>query len=499
MKIFFNICMTIIIGTACGCSNFLNEQVKAGYPDDAFYKTAAQAELAVNAAYQPLSFSNDQNRLWVFGDVASDDADKGGNPGDQADIGNIDDFVQIYPINGNIESVWGIYYEGITRCNKILQQVPAISMDKVLQNRILGEAHFLRAYYYFYLVNIFGPVPLILEPKNAQELQIPQSPVAEIYANAIEADCKSAITLLPALQTDAEVGRATKGAATALLAKAYLYQKKWQEAATTAALVQPLGNYALMPVFTDNFNEKFKNNAESIFAVQHLTNQVPFLGNRLNQWFAPRTESGYYFDVPTQRFVDAFEVTAAGIPDPRLDYSVGRKGQPWLDGEAFDPEWSPTGFLQKKNLQPVSEIPKSIKGNGNLNYVAIRYADVLLWQAEALNELGKPEEALKYLNLIRKRARESYLFDKNLKGFGTIPKGLLADITITSQSGLRDIIHKERRTELGFEFHRFFDLMRWGKEEATNALRDKESFNYETNRYFPIPQSERDTNKSLTP
>jgi hypothetical protein len=130
MKIFLNICMTIIIGTACGCSNFLNEQVKAGYPDDAFYKTAAQAELAVNAAYQPLSFSNDQNRLWVFGDVASDDADKGGNPGDQADIGNIDDFVQIYPINGNIESVWGIYYEGITRCNKILQQVPPFQWIK---------------------------------------------------------------------------------------------------------------------------------------------------------------------------------------------------------------------------------------------------------------------------------------------------------------------------------------------------------------------------------
>jgi tetratricopeptide (TPR) repeat protein len=498
MKIVFNILIACIVTVASGCSNFLNEQVKAGYPDDAFYKTASQAELAVNAAYQPLSFANDQNRLWVFGDVASDDADKGGNPGDQADIGNIDDFVQIYPINGNLESVWGLYYEGITRCNKILKQVPTIAMDKVLQNRILGEARFLRAFYFFYLVNIFGPVPVILEPKNAQELQIAQSPVADIYTNVIEADCKAAIELLPVLQTDAEVGRATKGAATALLAKAYLYQKKWSEAAATAALVQALGSYALVPVFSDNFNEKFKNNSESIFSVQHLTNQVPFLGNRLNQWFAPRTESGYYFDVPTQSFVDAFEVTSAGTPDPRLDYSVGRKGQPWFDGEVFDPEWSPTGYLQKKNLQPISEIPKSIKGNGNLNYAAIRYADVLLWQAEALNELGKPEEALKFLNQIRKRARESYLYDKGLKGYGTVPKDLLPDIKITNQNGLRDIIHHERRTELGFEFHRFFDLMRWGKDEATTALKDKKSFNYETNRYFPIPQSERDTNENLT-
>jgi hypothetical protein len=499
MKIIYSVTIVILSGITIGCSDFLDEQVKAGYPDNAFFKTAAQAELAINAAYQPLSFANDQNRLWVFGDVASDDADKGGNPGDQADIGNIDDFTQIYPINGNLESVWGLYYEGITRCNKILQQVPGIPMDKATQERILGEAHFLRALYYFYLVNIFGPIPLILEPKNAEELQIPQSSVYDIYSKAIESDCKAAIDLLPASQADANIGRTTKGAATALLAKAYLYQNKWAEAAESAAQVQTLGDYELLPIFSQNFDEKYKNNSETIFAVQHLSKQVPFLGNRLNQWFAPRTESGYYFDVPTKSFVDEFEVTAGGTPDPRLDYSVGRPGKPWLDGIPFDPEWSPTGFLQKKNLQPASEIPKSIKGDGNLNYVSIRYADVLLWQAEALNELGKGSEAVLFLNQVRKRARESYLNDTAIPGFGTIPKGLLPDVTTTNQNVLRELIRHERRTELGFEFHRFFDLMRWGKAEATRALKDKESFNYELHRYFPIPQSERDTNKNLIP
>jgi len=498
MKISNIVIITFLTVSSIGCSDFLNEEVKAGYPDNAFYKTAAQAELAITAAYQPLSFSNDQNRLWVFGDVASDDADKGGNPGDQADIANIDDFTQIYPINGNLENAWGMDYEGITRCNQVLKLVPGITMDKVVRDRILGEAHFLRAFYYFQLVNIFGPVPLILEPKNAEELQIAQSSVDEIYTKAIETDCKLAIDLLPAVQIGANVGRATKGAAMALLAKAYLYEKKWALASETSGQIIASATYELLPLFNDNFSEKSKNNIESIFAVQHLTNQVPFLGNRLNQWFAPRTESGYYFDVPTLGFVNAFEKTTAGTVDPRLDYSVGRVGQPWFDGEVFDVEWSPTGFLQKKNLQSVSEIPKSIKGNGNLNYNAIRYADVLLWQAEALNEIGQSAEALKFLNQIRKRARESYLIDKNLTGYGKVPVGLLPDITITNQFELRKIIHHERRVELGFEFHRFFDLMRWGKEEALDALKDKKAFSYEINRYFPIPQSERDTNKNLT-
>jgi hypothetical protein len=170
--------------------------VKAGYPDDAFYKTASQAELAVNAAYQPLSFSNDQNRLWVFGDVASDDADKGGNPGDQADIGNIDDFVADIPDQWKSLKVCGEFImKALRAVTKYCNRCRQLQWIKYCKTGYWVKRISLRAYYYFYLVNIFGPVPLILEPKNAQELQIPQSPVAEIYANAIEADCKAAIDI----------------------------------------------------------------------------------------------------------------------------------------------------------------------------------------------------------------------------------------------------------------------------------------------------------------
>ena len=494
--------------TAVGCKNYLDEQLLGNYSDGAFFQTQAQAILAINAAYTPLTFSSDRNRLWIFGDVASDDAAKGGDPGDQADIGLVDEF-QIFPSNGPVESQWGELYEGIYRCNQILARVPVINMSATVKNRILGEARFLRAVYYFYLVNMYGPVPLLLEPKNADQLQIVQSPVAQIYEQAIEPDLQEAIKNLPVSYTGADIGRATKGAATALLAKAYLYQKKWQPAATTAAQVQAIGNYALLPVYAQNFDQAHKNSAESVFSVQHLTGQVPFTGNRLNQWFAPRSgENGYFFNAPTTNFVNEFEKTSAGVFDPRLDYTVGRAGQKWVNGEAFDPAWSPTGYLTKKHEQPLAEIPPSMKGDGNLNYVMIRYADVLLWQAEALNELGRSAEALPLLNQVRKRARESYLNDPALSapvsgtpGSGTavaaVPAGLLPNVTTTVQSSLRDAIYHERRVELGQEFHRFFDLMRWGKEYAEAALRDKPNFKYETNRYFPIPQSERDTNKAL--
>jgi hypothetical protein len=140
------------------CKKFLDKELLGQYPETQFYQTQSQAVLAINAAYRPLAFYTAQNRLWVFGDVASDDAEQGGNPGDQADIGLINDF-NINPINGNLGDEWSLLYEGITRCNIVLDNIPAIDMDESLKTRILGEAKFLRAWYYFNLVTIFGDVP----------------------------------------------------------------------------------------------------------------------------------------------------------------------------------------------------------------------------------------------------------------------------------------------------------------------------------------------------
>ena len=481
-----------------GCKKFITKDVVGQYPESEFYTTEAQAVLAINAAYQPLAFTtSNNNKLWVFGDVASDDAAKGGNPGDQADIEFIDQF-NINSTNGNLAAMWSLLYDGITRCNLVLAKVPSIQMNVTLQKRILAEAKFLRSYYYFELINIFGDVPVVLvplNPENPSEYQIAQSTIQQIFETVIEPDLIDAATNLPASYSGADLGRVASGAATALLAKAYLFESKWDLAANAAAIVVNSNLYNLMPVYSQNFSSKFKNNSESVFEIQHMTGQDPKLGNELNQYFAPQIDGGYFFNAPTQSFVDEFEKTAAGIVDPRLDYTVGRDSMPWFNGRLFDKAWSPTGYLIRKHQQQLAEIPN--KSDGSLNFMAIRYADVLLWYAEALNESGHSAEALVPLNRVRKRARESYVYDTAQAGYPNIPTALLPDIISADQFELRKAIQHERRVELGFEFHRYFDMIRWGQVYATQALADKPNFNYDLNKHFPIPQIERDRNHAL--
>ena len=479
-----------------GCKKFITKDIQGQYPDTDFYKTEAQAVLAINAAYQPLAFTTaNNNKLWVFGDVASDDAVKGGAVGDQPDIEFIDQF-NINSTNGNLTAMWSLLYDGITRCNIVLARVPSIQMDATKQKRILSEAKFLRSYYYFELINIFGDVPIVLTPMAPDQLQIAQSTVQQIFETVIEPDLADAATGLPQSYGAEDVGRATSGAATALLAKAYLFQGKWEQAANTAAIVVNSNIYSLMQVYSQNFNQAYKNNAESVFEVQHLTKQNPKLGNELNQYFAPEIDGGYYFDAPTQNFVDEFEMTVDSVYDPRLDYTVGRDSMPWFNNDTFHMSWSQaTGYLTRKHQQPLSEVLN--KSDGNLNYTAIRFDDVLLWYAEALNESGHSAEALLPLNRVRTRARESYLYDPSQTGYPNIPAGLLPDITSTSQATIRIAIQHERRVELGFEFHRYFDLIRWGSAYATAAMSDRPNFNYTINKYFPIPQIERDRNHAL--
>ncbi len=478
-----------------GCNDYLNTELQGTYTSTSFYQTKEHAVFAINATYEIISFKTINNNLWVFGDVASDDALKGGNPGDQSDIGFIDEF-NITADNGFIENIWKHYYEGITRANKVIYYVPDIAMDDVLKQRIIGEAKFLRAYFYFHLVNIFGEVPLKTQPAfTADDLHVSVSTVSDIYAQ-IEQDLTEASAVLPTSYS-AEAGRATKGAALGLYSKVLLFQEKWQESLDAVAEVEQIG-YSLELLFRENFEVDNENNMEAVFEIQHLTGQAPFLGSNLNQWFSPIIENGYFFNAPTQNFVDGFEVTLAGFVDPRLDYTVGREGEKWVNGEDFMAEWSPsTGFLQRKHVQPLAEIGTGTKGDGDLNYTFMRYAEVLLIKAEALNELSRGADALIPLNEIRKRARESYLFDDKLSGFGAIPTDLLPDITVTSQNPLRGAIRHERRVELGFEFHRFYDLMRYGATVAEAALSDT-NFNYAIHRYFPIPQSEVDTNNSIS-
>ena len=488
MKKIISFCILLFFALT-SCEDFLTEELKGEFSSDTFYQNDKQAIQALIGVYNAISFRSSDNDIWVFGDVASDDAVKGGNPGDQAEIVYIDEFTA-NATNGIIINYWTFVYEAITRANNVMANVPAVSMEEELKNRIIGEAKFIRAYSYFNLVNIFGKVPLKLLPPTTQEaIHVPLSEITDIYLQ-IEKDLTDAVTVLPVSYSPTDIGHVTRGAALAMLGKVSLYQQKWSAAIGYFQQVEALGIYYLLPDYADNFKLAFENSNESIFEIQHLTDQIPSTGSAMNQWFAPSPEGGYYFNAPTQSLVDAFEKSATNEVDPRLDASVGRDGQPWLNGDIYSAAWSPaTGYLTKKHQQPLSEVPSPRKGDGGLNYIYLRYADVLLMKAEAFNETNSADSAIANLNKVRQRARASFN--------GTPPADLLADITTADQNLLRTAIQKERRVELAQEFHRYFDLMRWGKAVAEAAL--GADFNYETKRYLPIPQEEVDKNQAINP
>ena len=485
-----------------GCKKFLDQPVLGNYTPENFYTSDINATLAVNSGYGPLSFtSGGSNAIWVLGDVASDDAIKGGNPGDQADFDAINNF-NITPTNGAVEAVWQRYYDGIFKCNAVIDGLPASNtqVSDAVKTQVIAQAKFLRAYYYFVLANCYGDIPLHLKVETPQELQSPAISQDTIFAQ-IEKDCVDASAGLPATWEAPDFGRATKGAALALLAKTYLFHAKLADhytlAAQTAKAVEGLG-YKLLPNYADNFRAATKVNSEAIFTVNHITGASPILGNELNAWFAPRSLNGYGFFYPTQSLVDNYEKSASGdTVDPRLDYTMARAGHSYFD-TPFDPAWSTTGYITKKQVQPLSEVPNTRKNDGSVNYEAIRFADILLVEAEALNEKGSSAEALVPLNMVRKRARESYLNDTALHGNGTVPAGLLSDVTTTAHNTLRDIIRRERSSEMALEFQRCFCVIGYGSAYATQALKaESQNFDYNTNKFFPIPQSERDTNKKL--
>ncbi|HEY0175310.1 MAG TPA: RagB/SusD family nutrient uptake outer membrane protein, partial [Pedobacter sp.] len=468
-----------------GCKKFLDQPALGYYSNDDLFSNDATARTAVNAAYLPLTFTDGAaNPLWVLGDVAADDVVIGGNAGEQADYTSVDLF-NILPANAAVQSLWARYYDGINRCNVVTDGLlpDNTRLSETVKTQSIAEVKFLRAYYYFMLTNFYGNIPLRLKVSTTKDAALAASPQAQVYAQ-IEKDLNDAAAGLPDKWTAAtDAGRATKGAALALLAKASLFEKKYPEALQFAEQVEALG-YQLTDNFNDNFTASAKTNNEVIFSVWHTRGTQPLQGNSLNYWFAPRSLNGAGVFYPTQALVASFE---GG--DPRLDLTVARASHPYFDSD-FDPSWSTTGYLSKKHVQPLSEVPSSTKNDGNLNYEAIRFADILLVKAEALNESGQSSAALVPLNKIRDRARKNFS--------GTAPVGLLPAVTTTDQAQLRDLIRRERRSELALEFQRFFDVMRYGQSYAESVLKPgSPNFNYAQNRFFPIPQTELNTNGNL--
>lgn len=470
----------LLSGILFSCSDFLNENMEGSYNAATFYTNETNAIRGVNSVYNAISFTKAQNQIWMFGDVASDDAQKGGKPGDLSDGLEIENHLA-KPDNGIIATYWQFVYEGINRANDVIYYVPTINMNADLRSRLVGEAKFIRAYNYFHLVNIWGAVPLRLDPTTMSTVNVPLSDVETIYTQ-IEQDLKDALnTPIPDQYTKTEdAGRVTRGAVLGMLAKVYLYQQKYADCITTIDLLEKLNIYDL-DIYENLFKKNGASSIESIFAIRHKTDENPGLGNILNVYLAPAEELGYFFDNPTESYVSTFdEKTIDNEDDPRLDVSIGRQGKPWLNGNIFQADWSNTGYLVKKHNQPLSEVGMGKKADGSLPYIYLRYADILLMKAEALNERNSDndfDKALQALNRVRHRAN-------------------LADANVANQPNLRDAIRKERRRELGFEFHRFFDLMRWGKDAAQTALGN--DFPWNGSRfYYPIPQLEKDSNTAI--
>ncbi|MBR1573836.1 MAG: RagB/SusD family nutrient uptake outer membrane protein [Bacteroidales bacterium] len=452
------------------CDKFLSENLKGGYSSENYYTTESKAEMAVNAIYNSLY----GNILWMFGDVASDDSVKGGDDGDQPQINEIDSFTATAD-NGSVGTFWQDSYETIARANNAIAGISGMQLDKEVADRLMGEAKFLRAYSYFNLVNVFGKLPLKTKPQNsAENIHVGLSGIDAVYAQ-IDQDLTEAAAGL----SNVKDGHANKAAAYALLAKSKVFQGKWNEAVQAIQDFESLSaGYDLEPVYADLFKSGGEDSIESIFAIRYATNKIASQGNLLNVWFSPFIEGGYHFNAPTQSFVDNFdELTAGGQTDPRLDASIGREGQPWFNGTTFDKEWgNATGYLVKKyDEDAVEELAKS---QSTIPQHRIRYAEVLLLKAEALNEQSAANTvaAADALDLVRSRAG-------------------LAKTTAATQADLREAIRKERRRELGFEFHRFFDVMRYGKDYAVSALG---AAAWPADRYyFPIPQGETDANTAL--
>jgi len=452
-----------------------------------FYKNSEDAVAAVNAVYDPLQYRGlFKNSYWSIGDIASDDAYKGDGGKSDGPAWWEFDLFDINSTNALLADSWADSYTGIYRANIALKEIPNIDMDSNLQGRLIGEAKFLRGFYYFWLVRLFGDVPLITKPQKLGDLKVQRTAKSEVY-NQIIKDMSEAASALPETYAGSNQGRITKGAANAMLAKVYMWQKNWDKAAEYSKKVIDSGVYELLDSYADNFKEEYENSKESVFEVQFMK------GGPNGAWgnasdgtiqhisIAPRNSGvagleGWGFDMPTQDLVDEFESS-----DPRLETTVLMQGSTIQGGKQYDPAWSSTGYNTRKYLIKRD----GFIGSGSdspVNYRVMRYSEVLLNYAEALNEMGETSKAKQYVDQVRERV-----------GLNELQAGM-------SQSEFREAVYHERRVELALEGHRWWDLVRTGR--ALEVMQDQPNGHggqiQEHNLIFPIPQSEIDVNPDLS-
>jgi tetratricopeptide (TPR) repeat protein len=423
-----------------GCKQeFLEIPAKTALSTSVFFTTQSDFEQAINGAYAPLrGLYGGGSGAWAMGELRSDNTTYKYNPNDRGTISAefIKDFTDdsSNPVPGN---KYVTDYVIIARANQILDQIDPVSFDAAVKSNIKGQAYFLRAFAYFDLVQYFGGVPLHLKPVTTlAETALPLSTADQVYAQII-ADAQQAVSILPNKATQAS-GRVTSGAANTLLANVYIVQKKWSQAETTLKLVT---GYSLLSNYANAFEPAQKNNAESIFEVQYKEGTEGFASNFFYTFLVQpisaaevtaitgipevaRTIEGY--NIPTPDIIAAYEAN-----DVRKAASIG------------------TLTASGVNYPYIRKYAHAhaLTNNTNDNWPVYRYAEVLLFLAEAINEQGRPTEALPFLNQVRLRA-----------GLGSS--------TASGQSGVRDAILQERRVELAFENKRWLDLVRSGNVQT---------------------------------
>ena len=474
-----------------GCTDFLQIDPQGNLTQTSFPVSSSDALQATNAIYSAV-------RNWYYNsggypilDIMSDDAYKGSNTNDQlATVGAYDNFT-LNTTGDGLDRWWATLYQGIRWANVVIEKVPLVSMDTTLSNRYVGEARFLRGLFYFDLVRAWGGIPLVTT--SIPPLHLDRASTNDIYALIISdllyADnhLKKRSELL-----SADRGRATTGAAEALLAKVYLFQSDFINAEKYALKVIQSGEYSLEPRFTDANGVNGNNGVESVFEVGALGVEDYEGGGAQyanTQGVRGSPNRGWGFNRPSIDLRKSFE-----RGDPRLKGTIIDLGDT-LDGVYIkgdpDPANDPVITLNQNgdtvNIQcynrkvwtPGNDTPTQWSHHRRL----IRYADVLLMAAEALNENSKPTDALVYLNQVRKRARGGNIL-------------ILPDVSVTDKNILRDKIMVERRHELALEGERFWDLVRSGKAAAVLGPL---GFVTGKNELLPIHQSEIDISQgSLT-
>lgn len=557
-KILYSVLTVLALVGTTSCSDFLDDQKPQGVLDSDMVKDPSNVDNLVISAYAVFTTAEDINSsfsMWNF-DVRSDDAYKGGNGTSDGDVFHQLEIEQgVLTTNWNINDMWVRLYNCISRVNSAISVLETTSDSYQLKAQRLGEMKFLRAYAHFLLKRLYKNIPFIMDANLKQEdyntLSNTEFTNDEGWQQIIN-DVEYAYSVLPVKQTDK--GRPSKAAAAAFLTKAYLYKAYRQDNPKTNEVtsinredllkvieysnpdIYSAGGFDLEPDFHNNFRPEtqYENGVESIWAMQYSINDGTKYGN-LNWSYGlivPNipgvTDGGCDFYKPSQNLVNAYRTDADGHPfidtfnnkdydltqdaDPRLFLTVGLTGLPYefnskymMDASAT---WSRSNGLYgyyvtlKQNVDP--DCGYLVKGSWwgtPMNRIVFRYADVLLERAEAYAQLNESGEAIKLVNEIRKRAKQSTGMIANYPSDYGVKFNISTYNGSYSQEDALKIVKMERRLEMGMESERFFDLVRWGEaekvlnkyfaEEANNcSIYGDAHFTANKNEYLPIPFSQ---------